>query len=376
MVTTVADIIKIMETVAPLRLAEEWDNAGLQVGQKDWPVRNIRVALDPLYDVVDAACRNDVDLLITHHPLIFEPLSSIDFNTAVGALIQMATRHQLAIFAAHTNLDIVAGGINDILVSRIGLSSPQVLRKAKSTEAFKFVVYVPADYEHKVLGSLFKTRAGEIGSYTCCSFRNSGKGTFRPGSSSEPFIGKPDEISHADEIRIETVVHKDDLASVIEHVRKNHPYETMAYDVYPLATMETDNTDSQGLGRIGELEKPMELLPLAMAVKDKLGLESVRVAGKPDLQVSRAAVCSGSGSGLMGAFILSGAQVYISGDLKYHDAREAESENLGLIDIGHFASEHLAIKTLTDRLKKIFTENKMDVNVEACRLENDPFIIL
>ena len=223
MTTTVADIIKVMDSVAPVRLAAEGDNVGLQVGQKDWPVRNIWVALDPLYEVVEAACRHDVDLLITHHPLIFRPLRSIDFNTKLGAIIQMAARSQLAIFSAHTNLDIVADGLNDILASRIGLSNLKVLGEVITENVLKFVVYVPVEHEQQVLSSLFETKAGQIGSYTCCSFRSSGKGTFKPGSSSQPFIGKPNEISHADEIRIETVVRQGDLASVIEHVRKNRP---------------------------------------------------------------------------------------------------------------------------------------------------------
>lgn len=375
MTATVADIIKIMETVAPVRLAQEWDNVGLQVGQKDWPVRNIWVALDPLYNVVDAACRHDVDLLITHHPLIFQPLRSIDFNTNIGSVIQMATGSQLAIFTAHTNLDTVADGLNDILASRIGLSNLSVLGKVQTEEVCKFVVYVPVEYEQKVLNALFETKAGQIGAYTCCSFRNSGQGTFKPGSSSQPFIGEPGEISHADEIRIETVVRKEDLASVVEQVRKKHPYETMAYDVYPLALMETDLMDNQGLGRVGDLDKTMELLPFARMVKDKLGLESVKVAGKPDLQVMRVAVCAGSGSSLMSAFISSGAQVYISGDLRYHDAREVEAANLGLIDIGHFASEYIVIETLAHRLTKILTANQLDVKVEACKLEKDPFTV-
>jgi len=376
MVTTVADIIKIMETVAPVRLAEEWDNVGLQVGQENWPVRNIWVALDPLYDVVEAACRHDVDLLITHHPLIFQPLRSIDFNTKVGSIIQMATRSQLAIFTAHTNLDIVADGLNDILASRIGLSNLKVLGKIKTEEVCKFVVFVPVEHEQKVLNSLFETQAGQIGSYTCCSFRNSGKGTFKPGSSSKPFIGERNEISHADEIRIETVVRMEDLASVIEHVRKKHPYETMAYDVYPLSIMETDFMDIQGIGRVGDLDKTIEFLSFTRMVKEKLGLESVKVAGRPDLRVTRVAVCAGSGSSLMSAFISSGAQVYISGDLRYHDAREVEAADLGLIDIGHFASEYIVIETLANRLTKVLTANDMDVKVEACKLEKDPFTVL
>jgi dinuclear metal center YbgI/SA1388 family protein len=276
MTATVADIIKVMETMAPLRLAEEWDNVGLQVGQLDWPVRSIWVALDPLYDVVDGACRNGVDLLITHHPLIFNPLRCINFDTPVGSVIQAAAGHKLAIFAAHTNFDSAADGINDLLAFRVGLADLKVLK------------------------------------------------------------------------------------------RGDHPCEDSA----------TDDLQKQGLGRVGELEETMELLPLALSIKKKLGLKYIKIAGKPDLPVRRVAVCSGSGSGLMKDFFSSGAQVFISGDLRYHDAREVEALNLGIIDMGHFASEYLAIEVLAKRLDKILTADGKDVKVEACRLENDPFLVL
>ena len=276
MTATVADIIKVMETMAPLRLAEEWDNVGLQVGQLDWPVRSIWVALDPLYDVVDDACRNGVDLLITHHPLIFNPLRCINFDTPVGSVIQAAAGHKLAIFAAHTNFDSAVDGINDLLAFRVGLADLKVLK------------------------------------------------------------------------------------------RGDRPCEDSA----------TDDIQKQGLGRVGELEETMELLPLALSIKKKLGLKYIKIAGKPDLPVRRVAVCSGSGSGLMKDFYSSGAQVFISGDLRYHDAREVEALNLGLIDMGHFASEYLAIEVLAKRLDKILTADGKDVKVEACRLENDPFLVL
>jgi dinuclear metal center YbgI/SA1388 family protein len=276
MTATVADIIKVMETMAPLRLAEEWDNVGLQVGQLDWPVRSIWVALDPLYDVVDGACRNGVDLLITHHPLIFNPLRCINFDTPVGSVIQAAAGHKLAIFAAHTNFDSAADGINDLLAFRVGLADLKVLK------------------------------------------------------------------------------------------RGDHPCEDSA----------TDDLQKQGLGRVGELEETIELLPFALSIKEKLGLKYIKVAGKPDLPVRRVAVCSGSGSSLMKDFYSSGAQVFISGDLRYHDAREVEALNLGLIDMGHFASEYLMVEVLAKRLAKILAADGKEIKVEACGLENDPFLVL
>jgi len=368
----VVDIIKAMETIAPIGLAEEWDNAGLQVGRKDRAVRKIWISLDPGPDVVNDACRNDVDLLITHHPLIFHPLKSINLNTAVGDIIQKAVRHHMAIFSAHTNLDNAIDGLNDVLAQRIGINNLKVLGKVRALENYKLVLYVPVAYEQQILNSIFETNAGEIGSYTCCSFRNKGTGTYKPGSSSKPFSGNVGEITHADEIRIETIVRKSDLNSVIEHVRKNHPYETMAYDIYPLIK----NEDRQGSGRIGDLDESTELISFARSIKEKLGLNSIKIAGNPDLTVKTAAVCTGSGSSLVNNFISSGAQVYISGDLRYHDARAVEAENLGLIDIGHFASEHLIVEVLAERLKNVLSTHEIHVKVEAYGLEQDPFAVL
>ena len=372
MKTTIADIIEVMELFAPSRLAEEWDNVGLQIGDKNRRVQTIRIALDPTPDVVKDACRNGIDLLITHHPLIFRPLKSIDFRKPLGSIIQMASQHQMAIFSAHTNLDNAMDGLNDVLAIRIGLRNLKVLGHAKKDEMFKLVVYVPVAYEEDVITSFFETKAGDIGSYSCCSFRSKGKGTFKPGPLSKPFSGKIGEISHTDEVRIETVVRKNDLIGVIDHVRKNHPYETMAYDVYPLLISE----DTQGSGRIGKIDKSMNLMSFAASIKTKLGLDYIKVAGNPDLIIKTVAVCSGSGSSFVNRFVTSGAQVYVSGDLGYHDARTVEAENLGLIDIGHFASEHLIVDVLANRLDKILSETGINVKIEAYKLEKEPFMIL
>ena len=372
MKTTIADIIEIMELYAPSRLAEEWDNVGLQIGDKNWPVQKIRIALDPTPDVVKDATRNGVDLLITHHPLMFRPLKSINFSKPLGSIIQMASQHRMAIFSAHTNLDNVRDGLNDVLAHRIGLRNLKVLGHAKREEMFKLVVYVPVAYEQDVMSLFFETKAGDIGSYSCCSFRSKGKGTFKPGPLSKPLIGKVGQVSHTDEVRIETVVRKNDLIGVIEQLRKNHPYETMAYDVYPLLTSE----DTQGSGRIGKLDKNMNLTSFAASIKKELGLDYIKIAGNPNLIIKTVAVCSGSGSSFVNRFVTSGAQVYVSGDLGYHDARTVEAENLGLIDIGHFASEHLIVNVLANRLDKILSETGVDVKIEAYKLEKEPFMVL
>jgi dinuclear metal center YbgI/SA1388 family protein len=278
---TVSDIIKVLDSVAPQALAEAWDNVGLQVGDPERTVKNIWIALDPTYQVVKAACRQKVDLLITHHPLLFKPLQSLNFRTPVGSIIDLAVRHHLTIFAAHTNLDSALGGINDILAGRIGLYDLKPLVRA-------------------------------------------------------------------------------------------HGCQRIENDVDPLVAPDQD----VGIGRVGLLESAVDLQTLANEIKNKLKLRYLKLSGDPALPVKKVAICSGSGASLLADFFASGAQVFISGDLRYHDARDVEASNLGLIDIGHFASEHLIIGVLAEKLAGIFADLKMNPTVKACDIEKDPFTVL
>jgi dinuclear metal center YbgI/SA1388 family protein len=369
----VQDIIDIMEEWAPSSLAESWDAVGLQVGRKDWPVRSIWVALDPLPEVVAAACDQDIDLLITHHPLLFKPLKNIDFNSTSGSIIYQSAVHRLAVYCAHTNLDKVSGGLNDILAQRIGLDQVRVLAPEEDTaDSCKLVLYVPAEHEQRVLNALFETPAGIIGDYSCCTFTNSGKGSFLPGSQAKPFIGKSGEISYADEIRIETLVKKQDVSTVVSHVRSHHPYQTMAFDVYPLLPAQSRH----GFGRTGTITGSMNLFQFAQCVKEKLCLPNVKISGNPDMSVQQAAVCSGSGSGLLNIFLASTADVFISGDLRYHDARDVESAGKALLDIGHFSSERLMIEPVCDYLRRRISIASWEIPVTAYQLEKDPFTVL
>ena len=279
--TTVAEIITIMDQLAPPWLTQEWDNTGLQIGDLRLPVRRIWVALDPGLDVVKAACEKGVDLLITHHPLIFRALKSIDFETPEGSIIQMATQQQLAIFSAHTNLDIVRDGVNDVLAKRLGLTDLGILEPVQVRENFK--------------------------------------------------EGTPSTTSRDGE---------------------------------------------HGIGRIGSLDRKSNLKSFALSVKEKLGINFVKIAGNPELKISQVAICSVSGSSLMQTFLSSKAQVYISGDIHYHDARDAEAANRAIIDIGHFPSEHLMVEALVQQLKKIVKTAGIKVEVDACTIEKDPFDLL
>ena len=369
---SVRDVVRIMENLAPARLAESWDRVGLQTGNADWPVHSIWVALDPLPDVILAACEQNVDLLITHHPLLFRPLASLDFGSPMGALLYRAALSKLSIYASHTNLDKTPGGLNDMLARRIGLNDTSVFAPSQDVELCKLVIFVPAGYEDNVMTALFHSPAGRIGAYSCCTFRNSGMGSFCPESGATPFVGTPGEVSQVNEVRIESIVEKKDVSRILANIRPHHPYQTMAVDVYPLVDIE----GRIGLGRIGNLESGVTLRRFGMMVRDKLGLSGVRITGKQDMVVHRVALCSGSGSSLMKSFFASDADVYLSGDLRYHDARDAESAGKALVDIGHFGSEHLMVDEIADFLRQRITEKSWDIRVTACQLEKDPFVMV
>jgi dinuclear metal center YbgI/SA1388 family protein len=367
----VNDIIEIMEYIAPSGLAESWDNVGLQVGDGSWNVERIRVALDPLPEVIEQACNDNIDLVITHHPLIFRPMKNLDVSTTIGKIIHMALENKTALFSAHTNLDSARGGINDYLAEKLELHNTRVLQKKIEDGKCKLVIFVPEQHQREVLTSLFALGAGQIGNYDCCSFRSMGRGTFMPQKDAKPFSGRSGKLNEVEEIRIETIVTQKDLPKILENVKKIHPYEVPAFDVYPLIT-----TESTGLGRVGDLQNPMVLKDFAAFVKKALNLSFIKASGDSELKVETVAVCSGSGSGLMKSFLASSAQCYVSGDLHYHDSRDAQALDRGLLDIGHFASEHIMVQMLVQRLQMVLEEKNFAVLVDACDLEKDPFMII
>jgi dinuclear metal center YbgI/SA1388 family protein len=361
---TISDIINIMETLAPAALAADWDNVGLQLGDPGRPVRAIWVALDPIEAVVKAACRQNVDLLVTHHPLIFKPLRSLNFSSPAGSIIDLAVRGNLAIFAAHTNLDSALGGINDILADRIGLKDLMPLVPAGEHRSFKIVIHTPRGLAQQISRVLLGPR-GESGSQLI------------QGSSAMPVNGinlnrNTDEILYEAQTRLEIEVCSGMLSSVVRTLTEFQNSHRIRFNIAPLVSPE----HKSGIGRVGALESELDLKSLALMVKKNLQLPYLKFAGDPELSVKKVAICSGSGAGLLENFFDSGAEVYISGDLRYHDARDAEGAGLGLVDIGHFSSEHLIVEVLADRLAGILSESKLDASVKACDIEKEPFVIL
>jgi dinuclear metal center YbgI/SA1388 family protein len=370
MTVTVADMAGLMNRLAPPELAESWDNGGLQAGSYGWSADHVRVALDPSFDVIADACAAGVNLLITHHPLLLSGVKSVDFDRMPGRAIQMAAEHRLSIFSAHTSLDSAAGGLNDVCAQRLGLTQTRILSGPRKPEYRKLAVFVPETHEAVVLRALEGTRAGIYGEYSCCSFTVRGTGRFKPSAGATPFIGTAGEVATADEVRIETIVAADDLAGVVERIRSVHPYETMAYDVFPLAG---SVGKAQGMGRVGRLETPMTLAAFAGFVRDRFGAEQVRMAGDPDLTVASVAVCSGSGSSLMADFFASRADVFVSGEFKHHNGIAAREAGRGLVDAGHFETERLVVDLLVRRLRELAAEAGLTPDIQGVWQERNPF---
>jgi len=376
MSATVSEIISMMEELAPSFLAEEWDNVGLQVGRMDRKVTRIHIALDPTPEVVAKACDEGAEMLITHHPLIFAPLKTLDLATPLGDILARSVSSSLAIYSAHTNLDSAPDGLNDAFSRMIGMDPIGPLVPTADSETVKLVFFVPEEYRHKVMKALFSGGAGTIGKYSCCSFSSAGRGTYMPSGDAEPFEGSSRKMSCVEEVRVEAVVKRSKLDHVLNVVREVHPYETMEYNIYPLLRTADADATGAGLGRVGVFDPPMTLSGLARRVKEVFGLPFVRVVGNPDMPVRRAAVCTGSGASLMKAFYRSGADVYVSGELKYHDARTVLEKGKGLVDAGHFGTEYFACGLLVRVLKDKIRERGLAVDVVASDIEKDPFFLV
>ena len=366
----VQDLLGVVHGLFPPELAEEWDNVGLQVGDPAASVERVLVALDPGADAVAVACAREAQLLVTHHPLLFKPLRRLTPEEPVGHVVWQAVRGGVAIIAAHTNLDRAADGLNRWLAQRLQLAAVEPLQPAAG-RLLKLVVYVPATHAEAVADALFAGGAGQIGGYDHCSFQTAGTGTFRPGPGTKPFTGTTGQRERVEEVRLETVVPQRRLARVLERLFKAHPYEEVAYDLVPLA----NQLPGCGLGRIGRLAEPLALEDLAERLKVALGCPYVRLVGRPALTVAKVAVCGGSGAGLIQEARRQGADVLVTGDVKYHEARQAEQLGLALIDAGHFATERLVAGELAARLGEAAAARGWRLDVLVHVGEHDPFIV-
>lgn len=342
------EITSYLESVAPLSYQETYDNAGLITGNKQMEVTGALCCLDSTEEVIDEAIRNKCNLVIAHHPIVFSGLKKINGNTYVERVIIKAIQNNIAIYAAHTNLDNVTGGVNSKIAEKLGLKKAKVLSPKKKLLK-KLVTFCPADKAPQVRQALFAAGAGMIGNYDECSFNAEGTGTFRAGENTNPYVGKRGKQHQEKELRIEVIFPSVIEGRLIAALLKAHPYEEVAHDIVPL-----DNSyNVVGSGMIGELEKEQDTLKFLEFVKKTMKTGVVRHTPPVAKKVKKIAVCGGSGSFLLGEAVAAGADVFITSDYKYHQFFDADNR-IVIADIGHYESEQFTSELFYDLVKGKF----------------------
>lgn len=342
-------IADVIESIAPLNYQESYDNSGWIVGTPQKEVEGVLISLDMTLDVVDEAIDSGCNLIITHHPLIFKPLKKVIAGNQVDDIVMKAIRHDIMIYSTHTSMDNAWHGVNAELASRLDLQDFKILRPLEQVLK-KVVVFVPEDYANTVREAMFAAGAGAIGEYDSCSYNLRGRGSFRAGENANPFVGDKQELHFESEERVETVVPEHLLNPVVNAMEQAHPYEEVAYDIYPLE----NKHDRAGAGAIGEFRQSMPKEDFLDFVKDRLQISQIRYGGYENDKIGKVAVAGGAGSFLIPDAIKSGADVFITADLKYHDFFRGEGKIL-LVDAGHYETEQFTKHLLRDLLIKNFS---------------------
>ncbi len=361
-------VIEWFEQFSPKKYALEGDKIGLQIGTLNKPVHKVMVTLDVLEEVVDEAIALDVDLIIAHHPPIFRSLPNVTDNSTAGKIVTTCIKHDISVYVAHTNLDVAAGGVNDLLADALELEDVKVLVPTYKEELRKLSVFVPVSHAEEVREALGEAGAGHIGNYSHCSFSVEGEGRFLPLEGTDPYIGKKGQLEKVEEIRVETVYPISAERRVLNALFKAHPYEEVAYDVYKLE----NEMDSLGLGRVGKLKAGMTLADFASHVKKGLEVENVRVVGDMNSKIKKVAVLGGDGNKYIHAAKFAGADVYVTGDLYFHTAHDAMAIGLNVIDPGHYA-EKIMKKGVADKLSAAAQEKNWELDVLVSGTNTDPF---
>ena len=343
----VGHVADAVERIAPLPLAEGWDNCGLQVGNPAAEVGRVLVALTPLPEVFAEAEEKGTDFLLFHHPLIFQPIASLDTSVYPGDLLARAIRNGMALYASHTSYDAAPAGVSAALAEALGLQGPLRVISPRGTLR-KLVVFVPEESVDGVVLALSEVGAGVIGDYTECTFRTRGTGTFRGGDETNPYLGESGRLEKVDEVRIETVVAGHLAGRAAEAATAAHPYEEIALDVYPVE----GTPEGCGYGRLGTLPEPVTPEELREHVSGSLGFPA-RLVADAGGRIQRVAVLGGSGGSFIPEAAAAGADAYVTGDIGYHDALLAESLGLTAIDAGHAATELPSLAPLARKLAQL-----------------------
>ncbi|MCC6487386.1 MAG: Nif3-like dinuclear metal center hexameric protein [Candidatus Hydrogenedentes bacterium] len=363
---TVREVCEVLERLAPPSLAYSWDRAGLAIGEPSQEVKGVLAALSVTRETFAAAKRAKANQIVSHHPLIWEPMRALRTDDPHTALCLELAHAGVSCYSAHTNLDVVPGGVNAVLAERLGLTALKSLLDVPHAMQVKLVTFVPESHLPAVRDAVCDAGAGIIGDYTHCTFSAAGTGTFLPGEKASPFSGKKHQVNEEPERRFEVLVPSGRLSDALRALLQAHPYEEPAYDVVPLQGVDP----AVSLGLRGELPKPITLGAFAAQVRMNLDVSHVRVVGDLKHKVRHVAVLGGAG-GSEAAHIPGGVDVLVTGDVDYHDALAAQERGLAIVDAGHVGTEKWIVPALVRRLRGVFPKLRM-----VSHTERDPFRIV
>jgi len=342
------EITKALNEIAPLALQENYDNAGLITGDPNMEVKGALLCLDSTEEVIDEAISKGINLVIAHHPIVFAGLKSLTGKNYIERTIIKAIKNDIAIYAAHTNLDNVAHGVNNKIADKLGLKERRILQPMGGSLR-KLAVFVPNDHVEAVQAAIFAAGGGAIGDYSECSFNLKGTGTFKAGGDTDPFVGEKGKRHEEEETRVEVEFDKWKQSAIISAMKEAHPYEEVAYDIY-----EMKNSNPQlGAGMVGDLKDPMGFEQFLEHLKTTMNVSVIRHTHPVSKKIQKVAVCGGSGSFLLSAAVAEKADVFVTGDFKYHQFFDADGK-IVIADIGHYESEQFTIELFGDLLKEKF----------------------
>jgi dinuclear metal center YbgI/SA1388 family protein len=358
----ISQVIRFLESRVPRSMQESYDNCGLLVGEREQAITGVLIALDCTPEIVEEAEKLNCNLIVVHHPVIFKGLKKLTGTNLVERTVIACIRKNIALYAIHTNLDNYANGVNHEIGKRLGLKDLRILRPKKEVLS-KLIVYVPKDSAATVSAAVYAAGAGKIGNYEECSFTIEGTGTFKPVGEAKPSTGEVNVRSELAELRMEFLVSNHFIDTVLHAMRSAHPYEEVAYELIALQNA----NQTEGSGMYGELEHPVEEAVFLSRLKEQFNCGCIRhskFVGKP---IQRVAFCGGSGSFLLQDAKAVGADIFITGDFKYHEFFDAEEE-LVIADIGHYESEQFTVNLLAD----ILTENFSTFAVRLTGINTNP----
>lgn len=349
----VRDVLAALNTIAPPHLALEGDPTGLLVGDPDASVTGLVAALDVTASVVKAAQEAGAEMIVAHHPLIYHPLKAVRADDPhPGSVVLACARAGIAVACAHTNWDVASGGVNDVLAGLLGIEAPKPLRVTYRESLVKVSVFVPSAWRVAVMNAMAAAGAGAIGDYDRCAFWASGTGTFRPLPGADPFLGAVGRPEFVAEDRLEMIAPEGRWRAVVAAMKAVHPYEEVAYEVYPLK----NTTAEYGLGRVGNLGESLTPAAFLARTRAVLDFPEVRMVGPTDRLVRRVAVCGGAGAGLMREALATGADALVTSDIRHHEFVDASERGFLLLDAGHAATETPGARALGDRLRDALPE--------------------